>query len=149
MRNNRKKDDYEIGYGKPPTSGQFKRGFSGNPLGRPKKSPDFESELVRQLNSKVPIQEQGKRRILTKYEVMARQLVNKAIAGNVRELRLLIALMPQAFERVAELVRPVRAEDLTDDQLAAIILRGESAMPNQNFSNGRRPSRRAKLQLPE
>ena len=26
--------EYEIGYGKPPKSGQFKRGESGNPKGR-------------------------------------------------------------------------------------------------------------------
>lgn len=31
--------NYEVGYGKPPTASQFKKGESGNPNGRPKK-PD-------------------------------------------------------------------------------------------------------------
>jgi hypothetical protein len=30
--------EYKVGYGKPPRSGQFKRGNSGNPKGRPKGS---------------------------------------------------------------------------------------------------------------
>ena len=29
-------DDYEVGYGRPPKSGQFKKGQSGNPKGRPR-----------------------------------------------------------------------------------------------------------------
>lgn len=28
--------DYEVGYGRPPKSGQFRKGKSGNPKGRPK-----------------------------------------------------------------------------------------------------------------
>ncbi|NJL50895.1 MAG: hypothetical protein HC909_04470, partial [Blastochloris sp.] len=30
--------DYEVGYGKPPLSGRFVKGVSGNPRGRPKKA---------------------------------------------------------------------------------------------------------------
>ena len=30
-------NQYEVGYGKPPKSGQFKKGVSGNPRGRKKK----------------------------------------------------------------------------------------------------------------
>ena len=34
---NTNKKDYEVGYGKPPESGKFKKGQSGNPKGRKKK----------------------------------------------------------------------------------------------------------------
>lgn len=39
------KDNYDVGYGKPPKSGQFKLGQSGNPKGRPKKSKNKVPEL--------------------------------------------------------------------------------------------------------
>jgi hypothetical protein len=38
---------YEVGYGKPPTSGQYAKGKSGNPKGRPKGSKNL-STLVQQ-----------------------------------------------------------------------------------------------------
>src|ERR1700729_1716565 len=47
MRNPRKTEDYEVGYAKPPESGKFKKGVSGNPSGRPKKLADLGSQLLR------------------------------------------------------------------------------------------------------
>ena len=52
--------DYEVGYGKPPESGRFKKGVSGNPSGRPKKPTDSDSEWRRELTSKVTVIENGK-----------------------------------------------------------------------------------------
>jgi hypothetical protein len=57
-------DDYEIGYGKPPKSGQFKKGISGNPSGRPKKPTDSVSVLMRELDSKFTINESGQRKVI-------------------------------------------------------------------------------------
>jgi Family of unknown function (DUF5681) len=53
-------EDYEIGYRNPPKSGQFKKGISGNPSGRPKKPSDSASELMKELQLKVTIHENGK-----------------------------------------------------------------------------------------
>ena len=52
MSNGDELEDYEVGYGKPPKSGQFKKGISGNPPGRPKKPSDFASELKKELSQK-------------------------------------------------------------------------------------------------
>lgn len=35
---------YDVGYGKPPASSRFRKGVSGNPKGRPRKSPEFTIE---------------------------------------------------------------------------------------------------------
>jgi hypothetical protein len=121
-------EDYEVGYGKPPKNSQFKKGFSGNPLGRPKKMPNLEVELIRQLGTKLIINENGKRRAITKFEILAKQLVNAAAAGKFRETRLLIALLPNAIEKAGKLNQPVYAKDLTDDQLAELILRDDPAI---------------------
>jgi Family of unknown function (DUF5681) len=44
MNENNETQDYEVGYGKPPKTSQFKKGESGNPSGRPKKPTDSDSE---------------------------------------------------------------------------------------------------------
>lgn len=119
--------DYEVGYGKPPKSGQFRKGVSGNPLGRPKKAPDFGSQVMRELNSKLAINVNGRRRVITKYEGMAKQLVNKAVSGNLVATRLVILHHQQALEKLAEEFRKSPANpdldmrDLTDQELMEII----------------------------
>ena len=39
--------NYEIGYGKPPASGRFRAGVSGNPKGRPKRKPSPLAERIK------------------------------------------------------------------------------------------------------
>jgi hypothetical protein len=128
MRDDKEKKDYEVGYGKPPKSGQFKKGVSGNPLGRPKKASDFGSQLIREFNSELIINENGKRKVTTKGEAFVKQLVNKALSLNPPVIRLLVPWYQQALEKSAEEhLRALdkancTADDLTDDDLAAIIL---------------------------
>jgi hypothetical protein len=122
-------EDYEIGYGKPPKSGQFKKGISGNPSGRPKKPSDFLSALLREANSKVPITEKGKRKMVKMIDVVAKQVMTKAATGNIQSQRLLYMLLQQAQERAAEEQSSpnkrdygsMSAKDLTDDELTWII----------------------------
>jgi hypothetical protein len=75
--------DKEIGYKKPPRQTQFKPGQSGNPNGRPKKkTTTFGESIERELNSRITVNEGGKRRQITKLQAIAKQQTNKAVNGD-------------------------------------------------------------------
>ena len=125
--------DYEVGYKKPPKSGQFKKGVSGNPSGRPKRASDLHLKFLQELNSRVPISENGRRKNITKFEVVAKQLIHKAATGSVQAQRLTINFGQQAQERVEEQeknapkkldITVLRPEDLSDEDLARYIGEG-------------------------
>jgi hypothetical protein len=84
--------DETVGYGRPPKQHRFKKGQSGNPKGgrRPRKS--FMTLMADALDEKVPIQVAGKRTMASKIEVVAKQLTNKAAAGDHRSIKLLLDL---------------------------------------------------------
>jgi hypothetical protein len=122
--------DYEIGYGKPPKSSQFKKGISGNPSGRPKKPTDSISVLMRELDSKLTIHESGQRKVITKLEGIWKQSVNKAVTGDSKSVRLVFDHLLRADESAAEQQQNSpdkpddehrKAADFTDDELALII----------------------------
>lgn len=72
------------GYCKPPVSGQFKPGQSGNPKGRPKgrKSPD---QVIADLFSrKVTILEGGKKKKISHIEALGRRVLNDGLKGNAK-----------------------------------------------------------------
>jgi Family of unknown function (DUF5681) len=85
------KVEYEVGYGKPPKSTQFKAGQSGNRKGRPKGAQNFQTVMEKELNSTVTVTEGGRRKQIRKRDVVIKQVVNKAAAGDLKAASLLIA----------------------------------------------------------
>lgn len=79
---------YEVGYGKPPKHGQFQKGQSGNPRGRPKGSGKIEASqiLLKILKERLVVREGGVERRVTRLEVAFRQLVNKAASGELKAI---------------------------------------------------------------
>jgi hypothetical protein len=69
MSKKKSSDSYEVGYGKPPKNGRFQKGVSGNPKGRPKKSLNFDDELIRESNSMMTINENGRRNVSRSMEL--------------------------------------------------------------------------------
>jgi hypothetical protein len=127
MSNNDELEDDKVGYGKPPKSGQFKKGVSGNPSGRPKKPSDSASELMKELQSKVTLLENGKRKAITRFRGINRQVVNKALSGNLQAARMVFDSVRQ--EMVAEQPQNCRNKpdnypkpaDMTDEELLIVI----------------------------
>ena len=89
---NRQKDDYDVGYRKPPKDHQFKKGGpSPNPNGRPPKKSKSSSpkspgsalmgSLEELLKSKITITENGKAKEITIEEALPLRLVKDALAG--------------------------------------------------------------------
>ena len=93
---------YAIGYGKPPPGSRFQPGRSGNPKGRPRGDQAFKTLLQRELEERVPVKEQGRRRKLSKRSVIVKRLVSEAMAGNPKHLAMVLAQDPIAAEVLDE-----------------------------------------------
>jgi len=83
----RTKHDYEVGYRKPPKTSQFQPGHSGNPRGRPKGVLTLAAAINAALSERVVIKENGQSHIVSKLEVMVKQMVNKAAGGSLEAFK--------------------------------------------------------------
>jgi len=112
----------EVGYGKPPQNCRFKKGRSGNPRGRPKGALNMATVLARTLHEKVVIDENGKKKTVSKLEAAIAQLVSKATSGDAHAIRYLCQLVTSAEER-SVVVEPTTHLSETDQKVMANILK--------------------------
>ena len=89
--------EFEVGYGRPPKHTRFKKGQSGNPKGRKKGARGFKTDLKAEMNARVEITENGNKVKLTKQQLLVKQLVAKALKGDVRALSKLTDLVITLF----------------------------------------------------
>jgi hypothetical protein len=87
---------YEVGFAKPPRHARFRPGVSGNPRGRPKGAQNLSTILAQELSAKVEITENGRRRRISKGQVMIRQLANKAAGGDLKALAQVVQMAQRA-----------------------------------------------------
>ena len=85
-------DEHDVGYGKPPTHSQFRKGRSGNPKGRPKGSSNFSTDLKETLEEPIRVTEHGKSRTVSTQLATLKRLRGKALSGDARALDRLIEL---------------------------------------------------------
>lgn len=94
-------DDYDVGYGKPPTKTRFKKGQSGNPNGRPKKTKDLETLAGKMLSELVSVTIDGERRQVTVAEATIMKIRNDILTGSslerTRSLKTLKEICPDAY----------------------------------------------------
>ncbi len=112
------KDNYDIGYGKPPKSGQFKPGESGNPRGRPKGQKSVSTLIDEVMRKKVRIREGGKVKKVSQVEALLRRVLRDGLKGNAKATDQVIKLlqMGQTLSQYEE-----GASDIADTDTASDI----------------------------
>jgi hypothetical protein len=84
-------DEFEVGYGKPPKSTQFKPGHSGNAKGRPKGVRNFKTDVKKTLTTPIKVTTDGKsKKVSTQLAVLLR-LREQALKGDAAEFESLFA----------------------------------------------------------
>jgi len=108
------KPPYEVGYKKPPKHSQFQPGHKrGNRKGRRKGSKNFDTafEAASKMTRHITID--GQRKKLSSEELIALQIVNKAVAGDMKALAIYLNEVKRREEKRAH------AEPAEDEPLAS------------------------------
>ncbi len=126
--------DYDIGYGKPPKSGQFRKGEGGNRKGRPKGHKNLKTELLEELAERIHIREDGAPRRISKQRAIIKQLVAKAIKGDPRAASAVF----QFVQRVVGEQDPASEPTLTtaDEEILAAFLKRNSGRRKKEPQDG-------------
>jgi predicted phage terminase large subunit-like protein len=86
------------GYASPPESARWRKGQSGNPSGKRKKTANFSSDLMAELAELIQVTEGGKTRRITKQRALIKALTAGGIKGNARSAALLFGLCIRLIE---------------------------------------------------
>jgi hypothetical protein len=121
-------EDDKVGYCKPPQHSRFKPGQSGNPRGRPRKNRDIQAMIKRELDSTVVLKEGGRELRLSKREALIKQLVNRAISGEVKPMQFVLAHLEKHKE-----VEPFTATEADDAELLKAL--GSNLTGDDNVEN--------------
>jgi hypothetical protein len=87
------KEDYSIGYGKPPRHTQFKPGQSGNASGRPKKSPAIAEVISKHLHKRVSVNVGNEIKKIQMLEAILMKVVSKAASGDLKSAEFILNLL--------------------------------------------------------
>lgn len=93
------RDNYDVGYGKPPVQSRWKTGQSGNSKGRPKGARSL-TKMVEDLllYKKVPVKEGDRRQVIPVAEAILYKAVQQALQGDHRARDTVLRLL-QSTER--------------------------------------------------
>ena len=102
-------------YKHPPKSGQFKKGKSGNPKGRPKNAKGMKTIARQVLTEKVSVRTASGVKRMTKMEALIHKNTELAFAGNLRALLACGSLYQNAVpDEVPHAAAAAAASPLTD-----------------------------------
>ena len=124
-------NDYEIGYARPPKSGQFKPGKSGNPKGRKKGFKNLKSMVQEVLNEKVIVTSAKGKKKVSKLQAMLMKNANEALKGNAKAFDQVLSTLKMAgFENFDENLSTKNATHLADEDQAILDQYMDSMKPD-------------------
>ena len=86
----------------PANRGRFvKGGGSPNPKGRPRKSKSIDDSMLNALNTRVTVNEGGRKKKISVQDATTRQLANKGAQGDLRAGKLVLDFAQKAEDRRA------------------------------------------------
>ena len=104
--------DHDVGFGKPPTHSQFRKGQSGNSKGRPRGSRNFLTDLKETLEEPIRVTHHGKAKTVSTQHAALMRLREKALGGDLRAINLLLELARQYNnEEMAEVITKLSVID--------------------------------------
>ena len=133
--------DYEVGYGKPPKSTQFKKGQSGNEKGRPKRTKNLKTDVKEELQEMIFARE-GERTVkISKQRAVIKSLVAKTMKGDPRSANTFFNTYFRIFDPAGEFVEaaaPMNAEEreVYEGFLARFSCAQKKPEPDASDSNG-------------
>jgi hypothetical protein len=102
---------FEVGYGKPPQSGQFKKGHKGHGKAAPKGPPRLDDLIAKEAARLITASIDGQPQKLPQIDVVVRALFQKAMKGDIRAAQMVlvgVGALPPAPQSHTK----VTAEDL-------------------------------------
>lgn len=108
------KNDYEVGYKKPPAHTRFKSGQSGNPKGRKKGSTNLKTDLELELARLISVREGDREIRMPAQRALLRSLMVHALRGNKHAISALLGLMARLTgfeEEAANVSGPLSPKD--------------------------------------
>src|SRR5215218_6497619 len=116
---------YEVGYGRPPRTHQWKPGQSGNPTGKKKGVKNRATILSSIMQRKVTITDNGKPRTITLHEGLYLKYVAPALNGDLKAAAFLLKfyediLNAEAVREANRVVIPRITNEMTEKEAAGI-----------------------------
>jgi hypothetical protein len=127
-------DDEAVGYKRPPKSGRFRPGKSGNPRGRPKGSADFKTDLAAEMRERITLRDKnGRAQKVTKQRALIKLLFASALQNEKSAIAALLACL--RFFGTGNETPATETADLEDfDMIKDYVARTEARLNHEAFN---------------
>jgi len=117
--------EYTVGYGRPPKETRFKPGQSGNRTGRPRGSRNTYTIFDKLLESKIYVNQDGKKTKISKREALLMQLINTGLKGDTKAIKAMFPHMVVSDDKKAarEAIK-IQANSPSDREILDAYLKG-------------------------